>query len=115
MEVTTNSAFWILDDHRRTESRLDFGGRILGETAAATAIVIEVHPELQRISVRLFSEPDGRNWERVISLRNAKFSYFRSEDGEAPSAFLPEKGWASLLLAECADGTLLFFAQRQVG
>ena len=114
LEITTNSAFWILDYHRRTGSRLEFGGRILGETAAATAIVIEVLPELQRISVRLFSETEGRNWERVISFRNAKFSYIRSEDKEAPSDFLSEKGWASLLSAEFTDGTLLFFADRQL-
>lgn len=113
MEITTKSAFWILDYYCRTGVRLEFGGEIVGEIAVAPAIVVRVYTETQSVSVRIFSETDTTNWDRVFPLGGAKFDYVRSEDKD----WIPRlggRGWRSVLSANFADGIVFLFAEVQV-
>jgi hypothetical protein len=113
LEITTESAFSILDYYRRTGTRLEVGGKILGEIAAAAATVTEVQPELHSVTVRILSHTDEASWGRMIPLRGASFSFIRSGDNWP----LERVGtnWRSVLLVDFPDGTMLFFADSEIG
>jgi hypothetical protein len=45
MVISAERAFWLLEFYRRRETRLIFGGRILGEEASCRAVVSHVWRE----------------------------------------------------------------------
>ena len=81
------------------------GGKILGEDAAAPAIIKSVDEEPPAICIRILS--DEQVWDRTILLKNAKFSYTRLEDELRPD--LQGTEWQSVLRASFPDETELFF------
>jgi hypothetical protein len=111
VEITSKSAFWILEGHYRTGTRLQVGGAVVDEVFAAMAILTEVKPGLGSISLKIFSENNDTTWERAVSFRGARFEYQRDMDHDWSPEFAAT-GWCAVLWADFADGTRLFFAEQ---
>jgi hypothetical protein len=110
MKILAERAFWILEFLRRQGTILDFGGYILGENAVCSAIITEVQPSAQSISLRLFSDPESNAFEVAISLHQGTF--FFSQLGDPTFQRVAGSDWHSVLEVAFPDFTILFFAER---
>jgi len=109
MLISPERAFGLLDSYRSRETKLAFGGKILGEEAACGAIVRHVWPETQSIGISLISDDNERNWDRLIPIGSATFHLIHM--GEE-SLFAPDGDFLSVLIFGFPDGTTMFLAEQ---
>lgn len=82
MVISAERAFWLLEFYRRRETRLIFGGRILGEEAGCSAVVLHVWSENQALGIKLLSDEGDQSWDRLIPLTRAEFFFLQMGDPE---------------------------------
>jgi hypothetical protein len=110
MVITSERAYWILDYYRTRETRLAFGGHILGEEGACEAKVVHVWPEAQSIGITLFGDDEKQNWHRLIPLKLATFVYLQM--GEPDFEKFAKAYFHSVLIVGFPDGTTMFLAEN---
>ncbi len=109
MLITTEHAFWVLEDFRRRQSRLVFGGRILGEEAACEAIVMHVWPDKLAIGIELLADDSKQSWNRLILLEDANF--FQAWTGDPLFQQFATTQFNSILVIRFPDKTTMFLAE----
>jgi hypothetical protein len=109
MVITSDRAIWILDYYRMHETRLAFGGHILGEEGACEAQISHVWPETQSIGITLISDDEKQNWHRLIPLKLATFVHVQM--GDLDFEKFGEIGFHSILIVGFPDGTTMFLAE----
>jgi len=107
--IPADRAFWILDFYRTKETRLAFGGKILGEEAACAATVQHVWPETESVGLKLWSDDNAKTWDRLIPLNFATFAL--AQIGDPDFEGIQETGFHSILTISFPDGTTMFLAE----
>jgi hypothetical protein len=113
MEISAQRGFWILEYYRRHGMILQFGGKILGEEAACSAVVTRVSSMSNSIAIGLLSDDDDQIWENLILLDGGTFCFDQLGDDS-----FERENWApshSVLRVGFADGTILVFAEIGAG
>jgi len=87
-----------------------FGGRILGEEAACSAMVSHVWTENQTLGIKLLSDDGGQNWDRTISLSRADFLFVQMGDPDFEQ--FANQPFHSILIIRFPDGTTMFLAEQ---
>jgi hypothetical protein len=109
MQIPAERAFWILDFYRRHNTRLAFGGAILGEEATCIATISGVWVDIFSIALKLTSDHGEASWDRLISMGNARF--FFAQLGDKSFEQLGRTCFHSILIIRFPDHTTLFLAE----
>lgn len=110
MVIPPERAFWLLHYYKTREMRLTFGGRILGEEAACTAVISHVWNEIHAIGIKLLSDDGGQSWDRLISLSNAKF--LLAQIGDPDFQQFAKSPFHSVLVFRFPDGSTMFLGEQ---
>ncbi len=111
MFIEPQRAFWILDYYRTHQTRLAFGGKILGEEGACLAAVSHVWPKAHSIAVRLLTDDGTEAWERLIPLERVVFSLIQMGDPLFEQfKMMPIH---SILIMNFPGGTTIFLAETE--
>jgi hypothetical protein len=110
-QISADRAFWILDYYRRHDTELVFGGSILGEEAACKSKISYVWIDVLSIAIKLVSDDGEEKWDRLISMREARF--FFSQVGDYSFEQFERVPFHSILTIGFPDGTTLFLAEGE--
>jgi hypothetical protein len=109
-QIPFERGVWFLDSYRALETRLVFGGKVLGEMAVCAAKLTRVcHGNHAMVEIKLFSGDEKECWDRQISLRHATFFLFQL--GDAGFERFSTSRIHSLLVVGFPDGTTMYLAE----
>lgn len=112
MQISRERAFWLFDFYRSHQTRVMFGGRILGEEASCAAVISHVWNQNQTIGIKLLSDDTDQSWERMIPLSRAHFLLLQMGDPHFEEFANGE--FHSILSIRFPDGTTMFFGEPVV-
>jgi hypothetical protein len=103
----------LVEFYRHRETRLIFGGRILGEEASCSAVISHVWRENQTLEIKLLSDEGDQSWDRLIPLTRAEFLLIQMGDPEF--AQFANARVHSVLVIRFPDGATMFLAEQAEG